>query len=109
MTELQNSESFNEIGISNSVEKISEDDLAIKEIEQIEVDELSQILNSDDLGRAASVCDRYNQIKRYIPSTISLLNRASKIKIFPSSWRNTFKNAAQLLELLKQFCDQQCP
>ena len=90
-------------------------DLGISTEEQSEIDELANTLNSANFDstelvlRGTSFCDRYNQIKGYISSTTSLLNKASNFKILPGSWRDAFKKAAQLIELLRQVCEQVCP
>ena len=83
---------------------------AISETEQAQTNELAKILNSPALAaKSSDFCGSYNQIKGYIPSTISLLLKLSGYKLLPNSWRNVCKTTAQMIGLLKQICDKNCP
>lgn len=108
------SESIAKIDMSDSISLIIDFNPVIDEQELIEIDELSAILNSENfssesLAKATDFCGSYNQIKRYIGPIISLLRRASKIRLLSRSWRRALANAAQVIELLQQFCDRTCP
>lgn len=114
MATLTNSESIAKIDMSDSISLIIDFNPVINDQELIEIDEFSAILNSDNfssdtLGKATDFCGSYNQIRRYIGPTISLLRRASRIRLLSKSWRNALANAAQVLELLQQFCERTCP